>query len=762
MFQASHFNHRKRTNPNPINSYFKKIEKKSEESNIIHCDERVSTEIEDKSSDNDKNVANILDSNNCTFTNDIGLYINKQVNDYTKRQLLEQPWEPPKSYTFPHSVHKKCGKDVKRYLGPQHFEQRKWLVLSDMKKGLFCKYCVLFASEKCGHNKGMVAQNLVTQPLTSFAKLLGKDGHLQSHEETGYHKVCVQAGHDFLKNYHNPETSVVNQVNSQRLVQLKENRERLRPIIESILFLGRQNIPLRGHRDDGPLDEEGGLNNEGNFRELLRFKVSSGDLKLKEHLKTASSRATYISNTTQNQIIECCADEIKETLISNIKKSKFYAVIFDETTDISHTEQLSFNIRYLFNKQIREDLIQFIDAYDNITNLNDDDTKREEQRLTGEALGQIVLKLLQELSLDPNDCVGIGTDSCSVMSSESIGAVTEIQKVAKNAVRCPCMNHCLNNSLSASIKVSCIRNAVGVMKSVISFFNMSAKRNRMLKASLSSLCETRWVERHEAVMKFKANFGDIVEALTSISNWIDNKTSSSASTLLNAICTSEFIVSILSLIDVLKITLPLSRLLQTPSLDGIEAAKAVENTVSTLEKKRLFAESEFDSIFKEAQRLAEETDVSLKLPRLAQKQTKRANYPGSVLDYFRRSVYVPLLDSVINDLKRRLDVNNLKCFGLRGIIPGNLIDLNEEKEENLITNLKKGFKKFSSIIGCQDETTNMYLLEGEIDLWKNIWNEENKKGVKLPEEVLEALDRCNGEMFPTIHSLLQILATLPG
>lgn len=320
MFQASHVNHWKRPNPNPINSYFKKIEKKSEESNSIHCDERVSTEIEDKSSDNDKNVANLLDSNNCTFTNDIGLYINKQIDDYTKRQLLEQPWEPPKSNTFPHSVHKKCGKDVKRYLGPQHFEQRKWLVLSDMKKGLLCKYCVLFASEKCGHNKGMVARNLVTQPLTSFAKLLGKDGHLQSHEETGYHKVCVQAGHDFLRNYHNPETSVVNQVNSQRLEQLKENRERLRPIIESILFLGRQNIPLRGHRDDGPLDEEGGLNNEGNFRELLRFKVSSGDLKLKEHLKTASSRATYISNTTQNQIIECCADEIKETLISNIKK----------------------------------------------------------------------------------------------------------------------------------------------------------------------------------------------------------------------------------------------------------------------------------------------------------------------------------------------------------------------------------------------------------------------------------------------------------
>lgn len=44
----------------------------------------------------------------------------------------------------------------------------------------------------------------------------------------------------------------MNQVNNQRLQQIEENRARLKPIIESIIFLGRQNIALRGHRDDGP------------------------------------------------------------------------------------------------------------------------------------------------------------------------------------------------------------------------------------------------------------------------------------------------------------------------------------------------------------------------------------------------------------------------------------------------------------------------------------------------------------------------------
>ena len=66
-------------------------------------------------------------------------------------------------------------------------------------------------------------------------------------------------------------------MDSQRQRQVMENRARLRPIIESIIFLCRQNIPLRGHRDDGSLfDQDSGdvscANvNEGNFRELLVF-----------------------------------------------------------------------------------------------------------------------------------------------------------------------------------------------------------------------------------------------------------------------------------------------------------------------------------------------------------------------------------------------------------------------------------------------------------------------------------------------------------
>lgn len=700
------------------------------------------------------------------FEYDIGHYINKNVDNYTKCNLLEQPWQPPKNYSFPFSIHKKNGKDVKRHLGRQHLEKHHWLVLSDFQKGLFCKYCALFCNEKCGHNKGPPVQRFVSLPVTTFAKLLGKDGYLQTHENTSYHKECVQAGKDFLRSYHAPQEDVINKISKQRLQQVEENRERLRPIVEAIIFLGRQNIPFRGHRDDGYFDEEGGPENEGNFRELLRLKIASGDIKLQAHLASSSSRATYIGKNTQNALISCCGDEIMNTILENVRNQKYYSVIFDETTDVSHTEQLSLSLRYEINGSIREDFIRFINVYEKAKEINQDASAIKEQRLTGIVLGKIVLKMLLELSLDITYCVGIGTDSCSIMSSEIVGAVTEMKKSALHACRCPCYNHALNNSLSKSSNVVCIRNTIGIMKSVISFFNMSAKRNMVLKQAvghqLINLCETRWVERHDSIIQFRVDFIQIVEALTLISMWLDTQTSSKATSILNSLCSSEFLISMMCLVDILQVTLPLSRLLQEPTLDSNRASVAVSNTISTLEKRRKECNEKFRHIYEEATELASKIDVEIKMPRLTIKQTRRANHPANTVEeYFKRSIYIPLLDHIYQDLISRFDTNSLECFGLRVLIPTILVNSDEEKLKKLKNRLFKTLDSFSEIIESGNTQMNLILLEGEFSIWKTKWVSAKKNNVTLPKKALETLESCESDVFPVIHSLLKILATLP-
>ena len=137
------------------------------------------------------------------------------------------------------------------------------------------------------------------------------------------------------------------------------------------MFCGRQNIALRGHRDDATDIERDvdDLENHGNFRALLNFRVDAGDNVLAEHLATAPRNATYTSKTIQNQMINIIADQVRSKIVGNIKAAKWYTVISDEVTDVSNKEQLSLVLRYvdLDTLLVREDLIGFVECNTGIT-----------------------------------------------------------------------------------------------------------------------------------------------------------------------------------------------------------------------------------------------------------------------------------------------------------------------------------------------------------------------------------------------------------
>ena len=81
--------------------------------------------------------------------------------------------------------------------------------------------------------------------------------------------------------------------------RVKENREKLSPIVQCILLCGKTNQALRGHRDDSTQNDE----QQENFKDVIEFRIDSGDVKLKEHIETADKNMTYLSKTTQNQLI---------------------------------------------------------------------------------------------------------------------------------------------------------------------------------------------------------------------------------------------------------------------------------------------------------------------------------------------------------------------------------------------------------------------------------------------------------------------------
>ena len=61
--------------------------------------------------------------------------------------------------------------------------------------------------------------------------------------------------------------NICDQLNQQRMKQKQTIRDRLVPIIETILFLGRQELAFRGHRGESTeLNIAEANGNDGNFR----------------------------------------------------------------------------------------------------------------------------------------------------------------------------------------------------------------------------------------------------------------------------------------------------------------------------------------------------------------------------------------------------------------------------------------------------------------------------------------------------------------
>jgi len=391
---------------------------------------------------------------------DVGYYAKIPVSEIDKatlQRLLENPWVPPPSYDFPFSVRQSNGKERRCYVGHQHLQKYNWLAFSDMDKGLYCRYCPFFVVGRSGGRGRASLGYLVTKPLTKFSKLFGAKEDLESHAACDYHTAAVLDAKEFLRS--RGRTDVSSQLDTYHSRLVKENRERLMCSVENVVFLGRQGLALRGHRESTVNSCQTDMN-RGNFLELMTFRKECGDTRVAQHLETAGKRNLYQSKVIQNDIIQGCGEEIVATIMERISTTKYYSILFDETPDINHLSQLSLSVRYshfdetMKKHVVREDFLRFVDARqvleemqvreyddardpDDVEDEDDDgvdaETEDIEQSLTGVNLGKVVVQCMLRIGLNPNYCVGIGADGCSVNTSENVGAIQEIQK---NCCKC--------------------------------------------------------------------------------------------------------------------------------------------------------------------------------------------------------------------------------------------------------------------------------------------------------------------------------------
>ena len=475
--------------------------------------------------------------------------------------------------------------------------------------------------------------------------------------------------------------------------RIAENRQKLGSIFKTIVFCGRQNIPMRGHRDSAT-DLERDIedtHNHGNFLALLDFRVEAGDTVLGEHLSTADRNAIYTSGNTQNQIIDVLADQVRYKIVGKVKAAIWYTVISDEVTDVSNKEQLTVVLRYVDNDSlaIREDLVGFTEC---------------DTGITGRSLAGKVITTLESFNLDLQNLRGQAYDGAGNMAGKRNGLADVITEQYPQALYLHCASHCLNLAVVNSLQVASIKNMMGCLGRVYQFFEAHPKRQRAFEDAitrcklttkvhkLKDMCRTRWIQRLDAIDIFQSHHQAIVSCMERICSdgaklWSADSLTD-ARGLQHAITTTDFLSSLVITNASLRYIEALTRSLQTEDKDLISAVREIEAVITTLQDVRDNINKYHAEWYLTVEKLCEDVGTVPSIPRLCNRQIHRSNTPATTpSEYYCRTITIPLVDHLLCELKTRFGQHQKTVLLGVALIPTVLLasTIPEEQQRHPLT-----------------------------------------------------------------------------
>lgn len=194
-----------------------------------------------------------------------------------------------------------------------------------------------------------------------------------------------------------------------------------------------------------------------------------------------------------------------------------------------------------------------------------------------------------------------------------------------------------------------------------------------------------------------------MSALDDVAEWEDLDAATKAKSLQTSLCDSETLFGIFCLSDVLSITLPLSKFFQKINIDLKSSQEILNDTITILQRRREKCERYFSTLYFEVCGVAEELGVDIQIPRTTTRQRNRQNYPtNDPIAYYRQSVYIPVIEFVIEDLKARFSDEILGLYDFFILFPDyeKFEDDNEEVMIELLKNTKLFLTKMKICLNC--------------------------------------------------------------
>ncbi|CAL4240950.1 unnamed protein product [Meganyctiphanes norvegica] len=362
--------------------------------------------------------------------------------------------------------------------------------------------------------------------------------------------------------------TIIAELNSKHKLTVQTNRKYLKVIIECLMFTAQQNISQRGSDENrhnlGKISDT----NRGNFLELLSLRCR--DLPWLANMLTEKlgKHTQWTSPTVQNELLSILADHVLQRIVCDVKESKKFSIILDETSDISKTEQVALCLSYIANGTKKETFVGFYE------------TKSTE----GVVLYELVKQAICDLNLNLENIVGQCFDGAANMSGIHKGLAARMKECSPFALYIHCYAHLLNLAIQGTLtKIEPLRKALGQVQSLYNFIETSTKRHAIISdikiegksifKTLKSQSVTRWACHWEAVKAVLEELERIVKALLTLSKDKDVKTYNDSRSLLLSICDFDFIIGLCVLKVILLNTSSLSSYLQGKNIDVLNARR---------------------------------------------------------------------------------------------------------------------------------------------------------------------------------------------
>ena len=229
-----------------------------------------------------------------------------------------------------------------------------WLCGSSITEKLYCWPCLLF--------KPKATQSWTGAGYSNFRNILTDCKHHSkslNHLES-YKSLKTFGKHDIITAI-SESAKLANQIHNK---EVEENRQYLKRLTNAVLYLCKQELPLRGY------DEGTDSLNRGNYRELLEcFADIDSVFASRLHNKEGSKQFSGVSSSIQNDLIQAIGNVISHEIKNEVNKAPFISVQADETADCATHAQLSIIIRYVHETKVCERFLGFYGvSNDNVCN----------------------------------------------------------------------------------------------------------------------------------------------------------------------------------------------------------------------------------------------------------------------------------------------------------------------------------------------------------------------------------------------------------